>query len=148
MHDLRHILPLPFVEASHIAASLSGTLLLFLAPGLLRRLNGAFVATRALLLAAAIFSLTKGFDYEEAAILLAICAALQWSRPAFYRKTSLIDAPLSTGWIVAALIAILGSAFVGLFAYKHVDYTSSLWWQFSLRGDAPASCARASGSRC
>lgn len=137
MHDLRHILPLPFVEASHIAASLSGTLLLFLAPGLLRRLNGAFVATRALLLAAAIFSLTKGFDYEEAAILLAICAALQWSRPAFYRKTSLVDAPLSTGWIVAALIAILGSAFVGFFAYKHVDYTSSLWWQFSLRGDAP-----------
>lgn len=137
MHDLRHILPLPFVEASHIAASLSGTLLLFLAPGLLRRLDGAFVATRALLLAAILFSLTKGFDYEEALILSAICAALQWSRPAFYRKTSLLDAPLSTGWIAAAMTALLASAFAGFFAYKHVAYTNSLWWQFSLNGDAP-----------
>nr|WP_262407956.1 bifunctional lysylphosphatidylglycerol flippase/synthetase MprF [Sphingopyxis sp. OPL5] len=137
MHDLKPILPLPFVEASHIAASLSGTLLLFLAPGLLRRLDGAFVATRALLLAAIVFSLAKGFDYEEALILSAICAALQWSRPAFYRTTSLLDAPLSSGWIVAAMTAVMASAFAGFFAYKHVAYTSSLWWQFSLNGDAP-----------
>lgn len=137
MHALRHVLPLPFVEASHIAASLSGTLLLFLAPGLLRRLDGAFFATRTLLLGAILFSLTKGFDYEEALILSAICAALQWSRPAFYRTTSLLDAPLSSGWIVAALTAVMASAFAGFFAYKHVAYTSSLWWQFSLNGDAP-----------
>ncbi|UKK82880.1 bifunctional lysylphosphatidylglycerol flippase/synthetase MprF [Sphingopyxis sp. BSN-002] len=137
MHDLKHFLPLPFVEASHLAASLAGTLLLFLAPGLLRRLDGAFVATRALLVAAILFSLAKGFDYEEALILTGIVAALQWSRPAFYRKTALIDAPLSTGWIAAALTAILASTFAGFFAYKHVAYDSSLWWQFSLRGDAP-----------
>ncbi|HWW57333.1 MAG TPA: bifunctional lysylphosphatidylglycerol flippase/synthetase MprF [Sphingopyxis sp.] len=137
MHELRHFLPLPFVEASHIAASLSGTLLLFLAPGLLRRLDGAFVATRALLVAAIIFSLAKGGDYEEALVLSAIGAALQWSRPAFYRTTSLLDAPLSTGWIAAALTAVMASAFAGFFAYKHVAYTSSLWWQFTLNGDAP-----------
>jgi lysylphosphatidylglycerol synthetase-like protein (DUF2156 family) len=137
MHDLKHFLPLPFVEASHLAASLAGTLLLFLAPGLLRRLDGAFVATRALLIAAILFSLAKGFDYEEAAILTGIGAALQWSRAAFYRKTALIDAPLSTGWIAAALTAILAATFAGFFAYKHVAYDSSLWWQFSLRGDAP-----------
>jgi len=137
MHDLKHFLPLPFVEASHLAASLAGTLLLFLAPGLLRRLDGAFVATRALLVAAILFSLAKGGDYEEALILTGIAAALQWSRAAFYRRTALIDAPLSTGWIAAALTAILASAFAGFFAYKHVAYSSSLWWQFSLRGDAP-----------
>ena len=137
MHQLRHVVPLPFVEASHLGASLSGTLLLFLAPGLLRRLDGAFVATRALLLGAILFSLAKGFDYEEALILSAICVALQWSRPAFYRTTSLLDAPLSSGWIVAALTAVMASAFAGFFAYKHVAFTSSLWWQFSLNGDAP-----------
>ncbi|HTM96977.1 MAG TPA: bifunctional lysylphosphatidylglycerol flippase/synthetase MprF [Croceibacterium sp.] len=137
MHDLKHWLPLPFVEASHLAASLSGTLLLFLAPGLLRRLDGAFVATRLLLIAAIFFSLFKGYDYEEALILAAIGAALQWSRPAFYRTTSLLDAPLSVGWAIAALTAILASAFAGFFAYKHVAFTSSLWWQFSLNGNAP-----------
>lgn len=137
MHDLKHFIPLPFVEASHLAASLAGTLLLFLAPGLLRRLDGAFVATRALIVAAILFSLAKGFDYEEALILSGIAAALQWSRAAFYRQTALIDAPLSTGWIAAALTAILAATFAGFFAYKHVAYDSSLWWQFSLRGDAP-----------
>jgi len=137
MHDLKHFLPLPFVEASHFAASLSGTLLLFLAPGLFRRLDGAFAATRVLLAAAILFSLAKGFDYEEALILAGITAALQWSRPAFYRQTSLVDAPLSTGWIAAALTAILASVFAGFFAYKHVAYDNSLWWQFSLKGDAP-----------
>lgn len=137
MHELKHIVPLPFVEASHIGASMSGTLLLFLAPGLLRRLDGAFVATRALLVAAILFSLAKGMDYEEALILSAICVALQWSHPAFYRKTSLVDAPLSTGWIAAALTGVLASAFAGFFAYKHVAYNSSLWWQFSLNGNAP-----------
>lgn len=137
MQHLKHILPLPFYEASHIAASLSGTLLLVLAPGLLRRLDGAFVATRALLIAAILFSLAKGIDYEEALILSAICAALQWSRPAFYRTTSLLDAPLSTGWIIAAFTAVISSAFAGFFAYKHETYTNNLWWEFSLRGDAP-----------
>ncbi|HEY0597840.1 bifunctional lysylphosphatidylglycerol flippase/synthetase MprF [Sphingopyxis sp.] len=137
MHELRHFLPLPFVEASHIAASLSGTLLLFLAPGLLRRLDGAFVATRGLLVAAIVFSLAKGGDYEEALILAAIGAALQWSRTAFYRKTSLLDAPLSAGWIAAALTAVMTSTFAGFFAYKHIAYTNSLWWQFTLNGDAP-----------
>jgi lysylphosphatidylglycerol synthetase-like protein (DUF2156 family) len=29
-------------------------------------------------------------------------------------------------------------AWLGFFSYKHVEYSSDLWWQFSLRrGDAP-----------
>ena len=55
MGALASIVPLPFIEASHIAGSLVGTGLLLLAPGLYRRLDGAFVATRALLLAGAAF---------------------------------------------------------------------------------------------
>lgn len=136
MHLLRHFVPLPFVEASHFAASLAGTLLLFVAPGLLRRLDGAFIVTRALLLAAIVFSLAKGADYEEALTLLGIFAALQASRSAFYRKTALMEAPLSAGWVISALTALIASAFVGFFAYKHVAYADNLWWQFSMKGDA------------
>lgn len=137
MHMLRHVVPLPFVEASHLGASLAGTLLLFIAPGLLRRLDGAFVLTRALLAAAVVFSLAKGGDYEEAFTLLGILAALQLSRAAFYRKTALMETPLATGWILAAFSALAASMFVGFFAYRHVAYVGSLWWQFSLNGDAP-----------
>jgi phosphatidylglycerol lysyltransferase len=47
VHQLVHIVPLPFIEASHFAASLVGTGLLLLAPGLYRRLDGASLAARA-----------------------------------------------------------------------------------------------------
>lgn len=133
---LGDFVPLPFIEASHIAASLAGTALILLAPGLLRRLDGAFLATRALLIAGALFSLAKGIDYEEALLCFGLAALLQWTRPAFYRRTALTAQPLSPSWI-ACIAAVLGlSLWVGFFAYKHVEYRDSLWWQFALHGDA------------
>jgi phosphatidylglycerol lysyltransferase len=68
---LADVMPLPVIEASHIAASLVGTALLLLAPGLYRRLDGACLAARLLLVAGAVFSLAKGIDYEEALACLA-----------------------------------------------------------------------------
>jgi phosphatidylglycerol lysyltransferase len=38
---------------------------------------------------------------------------------------------------VAAVIGAVGaSVWLGLFAFKHVDYSRDLWWQFELQGDA------------
>lgn len=130
------LLPLPFVEASHIAASLSGTGLILLAPGLYTRLDSAFLLTRTLLIAGAIFSIAKGFDYEEAVILLAIAGILQWSKQAFYRHTAFTVRTFTPGWIAAFIAAIALSSWVGLFAYKHVSYQQELWWEFAWKGDA------------
>jgi len=136
LHALHAIVPLPFIEASHLAASLVGTGLLLLAPGLYRRLDGAFVTARALLIAGAIFSLAKGIDYEEAIVCLSIAALLQWTSPAFYRTTAFVSHAFSPAWI-ASVAAVGGlSLWVGLFSYKHVDYENSLWWDFALHGDA------------
>lgn len=136
LHALHAIVPLPFIEASHLAASLVGTGLLLLSPGLYRRLDGAFVAARALLIAGAIFSLAKGIDYEEAIVCLSIAALLQWTSPAFYRTTAFVSQAFSPAWI-ASVAAVGGlSLWVGLFSYKHVGYQSSLWWDFALHGDA------------
>lgn len=137
MGDLSRLLPLPFIEASHVAASVAGTGLLLLAPGLYRRLDGAFHATRLLLLAGAVFSLAKGIDYEEAAVCLALAGLLQWTRGAYYRTTALTQAPLSAGWIVSAAGVVSLTAWAGLFAYRRVPYADDLWWQFALHGDAP-----------
>ena len=135
LQTLHAIVPLPFIEASHLAASLVGTGLLLLAPGLYRRLDGAFVAARALLIAGAIFSLVKGIDYEEAVVCLTIAGLLQWTRPAFYRTTALTAQPFSPSWL-ASVAAVSGLAiWVGLFSYKHVDYQHALWWDFALRDD-------------
>ena len=136
MHALHAIVPLPFSEASHIAASLTGTALLFLTPGLYRRLDGAFWLTRALLLAGAAFSLLKGLDYEEAIILGSICAVLQWTKHSFYRNTRLTSDILTPGWLATIALGVGMSIWVGVFAYKHVAYQDELWWQFARHGDA------------
>lgn len=136
MHALLDFVPLPFVEASHVAASLAGTALLLMAPGLYRRLDGAFVATRALLVAGAAFSLLKGIDYEEAIVLLVIAGFLQWTRPAFYRRTALTAEPLSLQWLASVCTIAALALWLGLFAYRHVPYRNELWWEFTWRGDA------------
>ena len=136
LNALQGFVPLPFIEASHIAASLSGTGLLLLAPGLFKRLDGAFILTRIVLVAGAIFSLVKGFDYEEAIILLTITAVLQWTRVAFYRHTAFTVRTFSAGWIAAAAGAVGLSMWIGIFAFKHVSYQGDLWWEFAWRGDA------------
>lgn len=134
---LREILPLPFEEASHIAASLSGTALLMMAPGLYRRLDGAFLLTRAILIGGAVFSLAKGIDYEEAIALLIIVGILQWARSAFYRHTAFTRESFSPPWLTAVALAVGLSVWIGIFAYKHVDYQNDLWWHFAWKGDAP-----------
>ena len=137
MGALAEVVPLPFVEASHIAASLVGTGLLLLAPGLYRRLDGAFVATRALLLAGAMFSLAKGIDYEEAIVCLALAGMLQWTRGAFYRRTALANAPLTASWLAAVAAVVAAATWAGFFAYRHVPYQDDLWWRVAWHGDAP-----------
>ena len=136
LHALRDIVPLPFVEASHIAASLAGTGLLLLAPGLYKRLDGAFILTRLVLLAGAAFSLAKGFDFEEAIVLILIAGLLQWSRKSFYRHTAFTMRSFSAGWISAVAVAVGLALWIGIFSYKHVDFQTDLWWQFAWKGDA------------
>nr|WP_243445855.1 bifunctional lysylphosphatidylglycerol flippase/synthetase MprF [Polymorphobacter arshaanensis] len=136
LHWLRAVVPLPFVEASHIAASLVGTALLLLAPALYRRLDAAFILTRALLVAGIIFSLVKGVDYEEALLLGVIALLLHWTRGAFYRRTTLTTAIFSPGWLLAIGVVIALSLAIGFFAYKHVDYDNELWWQIAWGSDA------------
>ncbi|UCE30260.1 MAG: bifunctional lysylphosphatidylglycerol flippase/synthetase MprF, partial [Burkholderiales bacterium] len=134
---LRHFIPLPFVEASHLLSSVIGFWLLILARGLFRRLDGALHLTVAVLCSAIVFSLLKGFDYEEALILLAILSSLLASRTAFYRKAALSSQPFSAAWI-ATIAAIVGvSIWIGVFAFKHVEYSGALWWEFAYRADAP-----------
>lgn len=135
LHLLHSIVPLPFVEASHIAASLAGTALLLIAPALYRRLDAAFHLCRTLLLAGALFSLMKGVDYEEAAILLVIAGLLQLSRTAFYRKTALTSA-LSARALLSVAVAVALATWIGFFAFKHVPYQDDLWWEFAWKGDA------------
>ncbi|WP_313433502.1 bifunctional lysylphosphatidylglycerol flippase/synthetase MprF [Novosphingobium sp.] len=136
MADIRGLVPLPFVEASQIAASLVGTLLLLLAPALYRRLDAAFLLTRALLLAGAAFSLAKGLDWEEALTLLAVAAMLQAARKGFWRRTALTGDAMSANWILAMVATVALVIVIGYFAQRFPAYGGSLWWKFAWSGDA------------
>ena len=80
---LGRVLPLQVIEASHFLASVAGTGLLLLSQGLARRLDGAYYLASTLLILGVTTSMLKGFDYEEATLLLIILAILWRARPAF-----------------------------------------------------------------
>ena len=134
---LKDALPLSVIEISHFLGSLAGVLLLFLAIGLQRRLDAAYQLTVGLLASGVVLSLAKGLDYEEAAVLAVMLAALLPCHRHFFRKASLTAEPFTPGWSLAISIVLLGSVWLGFFAYKHVDYSRDLWWHFTLFGNAP-----------
>lgn len=134
---LKEFLPLPILEMSHFSGSLVGVCLLLLARGLQRRLDASYILTAIMLGAGSILSLLKGADYEEALLLAVVLFALLPCRKHFYRRSSIFSEPFSFGWIVMVLLIMICATYLGIFAYKHVDYTSQLWWQFTFKGDAP-----------
>lgn len=134
---LEDFLPLSVIEFSHFLGSLVGAGLLLLARGLQRRLDAAYLLAAILLAAGSAFSILKGADYEESLLLILMLLALLPCRRYFYRKASLLSEPFSFAWTITLLLVLLCSAWLGLFAYKHVSYSSQLWWQFALHGDAP-----------
>ncbi len=126
------------MEASHLLASVTGLLLIVIARGLFRRMATARLAAIALLLAGAAFSILKGLDWEEALVLTIIAGILTLARASFHRKGDYVRAvrPDPT-WIGLTAIVVLSLTLVGFLAYRHVDYQSSLLWEFAWEGDAP-----------
>lgn len=131
------ILPLGTVELSHFAASVVGALLLVLGWALTRRLDAAYHLASILLVVGMVASLLKGLDWEEAVALGLVLALLRASRMAFYRRASLLSEPLTPGWFAAIAAIAAASVWIGLFSFKHVEYSAELWWRFTEDGDAP-----------
>ena len=136
IHWLYMIIPFPVMELSHFLGSITGFGLLVLSLGLWKRMDSSFVLTLILLVLGALFSLFKGFDYEEALSLTLLFLILLPGRTAFYRKTKLTADVFSVQWLIFVLLVLVSSFWIGLFAYKHVEYSHDLWWTFELDGDA------------
>lgn len=134
---LQEIAPLPMVEASHLLASLTGVVLLILARGLMRRLDAAYYLAIPALGAGIVFSLLKGIDYEEGIILSLVLGLVISSRKAFYRHTPLLAQPFTPEWLLTIGMLVATSGWIGFFAYRHVEYSSDLWWTFAFDADAP-----------
>ncbi|WP_321389115.1 bifunctional lysylphosphatidylglycerol flippase/synthetase MprF [uncultured Desulfuromusa sp.] len=137
LNGIKEVLSLPVIELSHFLSSLIGIGLLLLARGLQRRLDAAYVLAAILLGTSSLLALLKGGNYEESILLGLMLIALLPCRSHFYRKASLFNETFTPGWNVAVLLILGSSIWLGIFTYKHVDYSSQLWWQFTLHGGAP-----------
>ncbi|MEW9903387.1 bifunctional lysylphosphatidylglycerol flippase/synthetase MprF [Pseudomonas putida] len=146
LEHMGFLVPHRLIDASHFGASLIGVLCLLLAQGLRRRLSAAWLLTTVLLLVGALLSLLKGFDWEEASVLIFTVALLALFRRSFYRPSRLLELPFSPVYLVASVCVVGASVWLLLFAYQDVPYSHELWWQFTLDADAPRGLRAAMGS--
>lgn len=137
LEALGDLVPLGVIELSHFLASIAGLLLLLVASGLRRRLDGAYLATAVILAAAILLSLLRGLHIEQAAVLALTLIALVPCRRAFYRTTALLTERFSSGWLLAVAAVLLAVLWLGFFSYRHLDYSHDLWWRFVVEEDAP-----------
>lgn len=146
MRELLTVLPLPLVEISHFIASLLGMLLLFLAAGLWRRIDTAWWAALAVLIAGAGVSLLKALHWEEALLLAAAACLLLPFRRSFYRRGHMRDGLVSVPALLI-ILAVTGLAiWLLLAAYQNVPYQEDLWWTFLGDSDAPRSMRALAGA--
>jgi phosphatidylglycerol lysyltransferase len=143
---LDFVVPVSLISLSHFGASLVGVVCLLLAQGLRRRLSAAWALTLCMLLVGAMLSLLKGLDWEEASLLMVTAALLVVFRQSFYRRSRLLDVPLSPLYVAASLCVLGASIWLLFFVYKDVPYDTRLWWQFAVDADAPRGLRAALGS--
>jgi phosphatidylglycerol lysyltransferase len=134
---LRDVLPLIVLEASHLASSVIGLALLILSRALFRRLAAAYQLTVWLLVAGMVAALLRGLEFEQALILGIVLIVLWLGRRAFYRPAQIMAQRFTPSWIVSLAIVVATAVWIGFFAYRHVDYSHSLWWTFAFEADAP-----------
>ncbi len=132
---VEEFIPLPFVEASHFLSSIAGTVMIIVASGLLRRVHAAWWIAVVMATGGIVFSLLKGFDWEEAVVLLIFLAALLPFRAKFHRHAGIWTRRFSLQWW-GLLLSIAGLAvWFGFYSSRQVPYGNDLWWQYSFDND-------------
>ncbi len=130
------VVPLSVIEMSHFLGSVVGVSLMILAWGIRKRVTIAYSVTLCFLMVGIVFSLAKGLDYEEATAMWIAVLAFLPCKKYFYRKAAIVT---GFNWLalVTVIVVVAASTALGLFSFKHVEYSNQLWWQFASDGHAP-----------
>ncbi len=92
---------MPLVEASHFLGSVAGLVLLFVARGLLHRLDAAWWAATGLAAVLMLLALPKGIAVAELVVFGFLLLVLVLTRREFDRRASLFSQTFSPGWWLA-----------------------------------------------
>jgi phosphatidylglycerol lysyltransferase len=117
-------LPLPLIEASHLAAGVVGMLLLVLSRAVYRRVDAAWAALVVLLVSGILVCLGKGLDWEEAVALAVVLAVVLPARRAFDRRALLFAGTFSRDWLQAVVVVLLGTGFLIAIAHRDVAFSA------------------------
>lgn len=131
--------PLPVVEAAHFIGSIAGIAMLFVARGLLARLDAAWWGALVLSLLAGVLAIPKGIAVSEAVLLLLLAVLLVISRKQFDRSSALFALTFERGWWLSIALVLSVCMWLLFFVYQDVAYTDQLWWQFEFNANAPRS---------
>jgi phosphatidylglycerol lysyltransferase len=134
---LQTILPLWVLEGSQLLGSVLGVLLLFVARGLLRRLDAAWWLAMILAVANLALSLAKGLAFVEAGVLGFLIVLLFATRERFNRRSSLFAERFTATWLASIAVVMVLAVWVMFFAFRDVPYSGDLWWQFAFDNRAP-----------
>ncbi|SAL13497.1 bifunctional lysylphosphatidylglycerol flippase/synthetase MprF [Caballeronia telluris] len=134
---LQAILPLWVLEGSQLLGSVLGVLLLFVARGLLRRLDAAWWLALMLALANLALSLAKGLAFIEAGVLGFLIVLLLATRDRFNRRSSLFAERFTATWLASVGVVMVLAVWIMFFAFRDVQYSGDLWWQFAFDHRAP-----------
>ena len=127
---LEMALPLWVVEGSQLVGSVLGVMLLFVARGLLRRLDGAWWLAMIIASVSLVLSLAKGLAFIEAGALGFLVILLAATRHRFDRPASLFQQRFSLSWCIAIGVVLIVAFWVLFFAFREVPYSRELWWEF------------------
>ena len=90
-----------------------------------------------------------GFEKVKEALALAVMLVVFLPcRAHFYRRAALFSQGFTPGWIGTVVILVSASMWLGYFSYKHMEYSTSMWWQFSEAGDASRFLRAGAGVVC
>jgi phosphatidylglycerol lysyltransferase len=131
--------PLTVVEAAHLIGSIAGVAMLFVARGLLSRMDAAWWAALILSLLAGFLAIPKGIAVSEAALLGLLATLLVISRKQFDRTSALFALTFERGWWLSIALVLAVCIWLLFFVYQDVAYTDELWWQFEFNANAPRS---------
>jgi phosphatidylglycerol lysyltransferase len=134
---LESTVPLWVVEGANFLSSVAGVILLFVARGLLHRLDGAWWVTLVLATLGLVFVLASGVAIGEATLISFVVAILVLARRQFNRRASLLSETLTIRWLAAVALVITISAGLLIFAHEDVQFTRDLWWQLAFDAQAP-----------
>ena len=127
--ELLKVTPTVLIEISHFLSSILGLVLILLAFGLRSRLDAAWSASLFTLMAAAALAPFKGFNWEEAAVLIGCTLVILPLHNAFPRVAGLSRMEVTPGWLVSAAAALGGAAVLGWWSFAHADYAGESIWR-------------------